>query len=53
MKLEVYIGPRTSKEDDHIYTFLAGLNIEFDEVRGRVLGKSIFPTINEVFYEVR
>ena len=35
-----------------IFKFLAGLNAEFDEVRGRIIGRSPLPTINEVFAEV-
>ena len=40
-------------EDGRIYKFLVGLNVEFDEVRGRILGKSNLPNINDVFSEVR
>ena len=40
-------------EDSRIYKFLASLNIEFDEVRGRVIGRPPLPTIGEVFAEVR
>ncbi|TYK30353.1 valine--tRNA ligase [Cucumis melo var. makuwa] len=40
-------------EDSRIYKFLAGINVEFDEVRGRTLGKTTFPSINNVFEEVR
>ena len=28
-------------EDGHIYKFLAGLNVKFDEVRGRMPGKKL------------
>ena len=35
-----------------IYKFLAGLNVEFDEVRDRIIGKSPLPSINEAFFEV-
>ncbi|XP_031274853.1 uncharacterized protein LOC116133276 isoform X2 [Pistacia vera] len=35
------------------FEFLAGLNKELDEVRGRVLRKEILPSIREVFTEVR
>ncbi|XP_030551316.2 uncharacterized protein LOC115755880 [Rhodamnia argentea] len=40
-------------EADRIFKFLAGLRNEFDEVRGRILGRQPFPPIGEVFYEVR
>lgn len=40
-------------EDGCIYKFLAGLNIEFDEVQGRIIGRSPLPPIGEVFAEVR
>ena len=39
-------------EDGHIYKFLVSLNVEFDEVRGRILGKNNLPTISDVFSEV-
>ena len=34
-------------EKDEIYTFLAGLNIEFDPVQVLVLGKEEVPSLNE------
>jgi len=37
------------QENDHVFIFLAGLNKELDEVRGRVLG----PTIREIFSEIK
>ncbi|KAL5816550.1 hypothetical protein ACOSQ3_024928 [Xanthoceras sorbifolium] len=40
-------------EARRIYKFLAGLNVEFDEVRGRIIGRSPLPPIGEVFAEVR
>ncbi|KAL5857493.1 hypothetical protein ACOSQ3_004951 [Xanthoceras sorbifolium] len=40
-------------ESSRIFTFLVGLNIEFDEVRGRIIGRQPLPSINEVFAEVR
>jgi hypothetical protein len=33
--------------------FLAGLNKDLDEVRGRVLGKVPLPTLREIFAEIR
>ena len=32
---------------------MAGLNVEFDEVRGRIIGKQSLPSMGEVFSEVR
>lgn len=40
-------------EDSRIYKFLAGLNVEFDEVRGKIIGRSPLSSIGEVFAEVR
>ena len=40
-------------EAHRIYKFLAGLNVEFDEVRGRIIGRTPLPQISEVFAEVR
>ncbi|RVW88529.1 hypothetical protein CK203_032984 [Vitis vinifera] len=40
-------------EDNWIFKFLAGLNVEFDEVRGRIIGRQPLPSIGEVFSEVR
>ena len=36
-----------------IYKFLAGLNVEFDEVRGQIIDRVSLPKINKVFVEVR
>ena len=40
-------------EDSRIFKFLAGLNVEFDEVRGRLIGRKPLPSLGEVFSEVR
>ena len=40
-------------EDNRIFKFLIGLNVEFDEVRGRIIGRQPLPSIGEVFSEVR
>ena len=40
-------------EDHRIYKFLAGLNIEFDEVGGRIIGRQPLPPFGDVFAEVR
>ena len=44
---------RKTVEDHRIFKFLAGLNVEFDEVRGRIIGRQPLPSIGEVFAEVR
>lgn len=36
-----------------VFEFLAGLNRELDEVHGRILSRSPFPSINDVFAKVR
>ena len=36
-----------------IYNFFAGLNVEFDEVRGRIISKSPLPTIGEIVAKVK
>ena len=41
------------EENDRVYVFLAGLNQELDEVRGRILGRKPLPSFWEVFSEVR
>jgi hypothetical protein len=38
------------EENDRVYMFLAGLNRNLDEVRGRVLGRKPLPSIREVFF---
>ncbi|KAG6508688.1 hypothetical protein ZIOFF_034068 [Zingiber officinale] len=40
-------------EDSRIFKFLAGLNVEFDEVRGRIIGRRPLPSLGEVFSKVR
>ena len=44
---------RKREENDRVYVFLAGLNQNLDEVRGRILGRKPLPFIREVFSEVR
>ena len=38
---------------NRVFKLLAGLNVEFDEVRGRIIGRNPLPPISEVFAEVR
>ncbi|KAG6676832.1 hypothetical protein I3842_15G170400, partial [Carya illinoinensis] len=40
-------------ENARIFKFLDGLNNEFDEVRGRILGRQPLPPLGEVFSKVR
>ncbi|KAL5844018.1 hypothetical protein ACOSQ4_009976 [Xanthoceras sorbifolium] len=40
-------------DNNHVFWFLAGLNVKFDEVRGRIIGRQPLPPINEVIAEVR
>lgn len=40
-------------EDNRIFKFLAGLEVEFDEVRGIIIGRKPLPSLGEVFSEVR
>ncbi|KAE8715706.1 hypothetical protein F3Y22_tig00110160pilonHSYRG00175 [Hibiscus syriacus] len=37
---------------ERLYEFLAGLNRDLDEVRGRILGRTYLPTIREAFIEL-
>lgn len=41
------------EENDRVYMFLAGVNRDLDEVKGRVLGRQPLPSIREVFSKVR
>ncbi|KAI5425899.1 hypothetical protein KIW84_031648 [Lathyrus oleraceus] len=41
------------QENDCVFMFLAGLNKDLDEVRGKVLGKVPLPTLREIFAEIR
>ncbi|XP_048227600.1 uncharacterized protein LOC125369430 [Ricinus communis] len=40
-------------EKDRVYDFLAGLNVEFDQVRVQILGKERFPSLNETISLIR
>ena len=40
-------------ENEKVFKFLAGMNRELDDVRGRVLNRQPLPSIREVFSEVR
>ena len=44
---------KKTMEDYRIFKFLASLNVEFDEVRGRIIGRQPLHSIGEVFSEVR
>ena len=43
---------KKTMEDNRIFKFLIGLNMEFDKVRGRIIGRQPLPSIGEVFLEV-
>ena len=40
-------------ESSWIFKFLVGLNVEFDEIQGRIIGQQPLPSLGEVFSEVR
>lgn len=40
------------EKDNCIFRFLISLNIEFDEVEGRIIGRKPLSSIREVFFEV-
>ncbi|KAG5151351.1 hypothetical protein JHK84_027823 [Glycine max] len=40
-------------EEGRAFQFLAGLNEELDEVRGRIIGMATLPSLGEIFAEVR
>ena len=42
-----------TEENDRVYMFLAGVNRELDDVKGRILGRKPLPTMREVFSELR
>ena len=50
---EDYIHHRKMVENDRVFKFLVGLKVEFDEVRGRIIGRGSLPSLEEVFAEVR
>ena len=41
------------RERDRVFEFLAGLNVELDQVRIQILGKDPLPSLNETFALVR
>ncbi|KAK0578433.1 hypothetical protein LWI29_010314 [Acer saccharum] len=48
-------GVHYQKEVDstRVFHFLAGLNVEFDDVKGRIIGRQPLPPLNEVFAKAR
>lgn len=54
-----WISPADSKhykkmvDVSRVFKFLVGLNVDFDEVHGRILGRNPIPPICEVFSEAR
>ena len=47
------LGRRKREESDRVYMFLAGVNLDLDEVKGRILRRRLLHSIREVFLEVR
>ena len=43
---------KKNEENSRIFKFFAGLNVDFDEVRGRIIGRQPLPSFNEVFSKV-
>ncbi|TXG48737.1 hypothetical protein EZV62_024612 [Acer yangbiense] len=56
-KLQLKLGDIRQGESSvtgaRIFKFLVGLNVEFDEVRGWIIGRQPLPSISEVFSKVR
>ncbi|KAJ9561371.1 hypothetical protein OSB04_006531 [Centaurea solstitialis] len=52
-EVEEHVKFKAHLEKERLYDFLAGLNRDLDEVRGRVLGRTPLPSIGEAFAEVR
>ncbi|XP_073016671.1 uncharacterized protein [Primulina eburnea] len=48
-----YARQKKREENDWVYMFLAGMNQNLDEVKGRILGRKPLPSIREVFSEIR
>ena len=48
-----YLKQKRMIEKERVFEFLTGLNKELDEVRGRLLSRSPFPSIDDAFAEVR
>ena len=44
---------RKMVECSRIFKFLVGINLDFDEVRGSIVGRQPLPPIGEVFSEVQ
>ena len=49
---EYYNHHRKMVENDRIFKFHVGLKVEFDEVRGRIIGRGSLPSLMEVFAKV-
>ena len=50
---EDYNHHRKMVENDRLFKFLVGLKVEFDEVRGEIIGRGSLPSLEEVFAEVQ
>ncbi|KAH9650091.1 protein kinase domain-containing protein [Citrus sinensis] len=51
--MEDFKHHKQTVNNERIFKFLAGLNVEFDEVRGRIIGRKPLPTLEDVFSKVR
>ncbi|KAH9648489.1 retrotran gag 3 domain-containing protein [Citrus sinensis] len=51
--IEDFKHHKQTVNNERIFKFLAGLNVEFDEIRGRIIGRKPLPTLEDVFSEVR
>ena len=51
--MEDFKHHKQTVNNERIFKFLAGLNVELDEVRGRIIGRKPLPTLEDVFSEVR
>ncbi|GAA0152308.1 hypothetical protein LIER_10820 [Lithospermum erythrorhizon] len=44
---------KKKKQKERVYEFLAGLNNNLDEVKGRIISRSPFPSTEEAFVDIR
>ncbi|XP_073129675.1 uncharacterized protein [Henckelia pumila] len=50
---ECSIKKKTNLDKERVFDFLAGLNLNLDDVRGRVVARDPFPSTEDAFAEVR
>ncbi|KAH9697911.1 retrovirus-related pol polyprotein from transposon RE1 [Citrus sinensis] len=51
--MEDFKHHKQTVNNERIFKFLSGLNVEFDEVKGRIIGRKPLPTLEDVFSKVR